>query len=335
MFVADRDGLLAAEAVGWADIEARKPLMPGSFFWIASQTKPITAIAIMMLVEEGKLTLDDPIEKHLPDFAALRYIVRKDDTELLLRKPSRPVTVKDLLMHTSGMPFQTLVENPTLDLLPLAAAVRSYAMAPLEFDPGATCLYSNAAFNTAGRLIELLSGQSYESFLDQRLFRPLGMHDTTFWPDAEQASHLAQTYDATQGRLAKIQIGQLHYPLTDASMRFPMPAGGLFSTARDITILYRMMLNDGALDGRRYVSPESVRELTTRHTPQDWERPQSLGFCADGKYFGHSGAVGTNTKVDLATGLILGWLIQQEGGQRDAAKQAFEQAALAAYGKPK
>ena len=345
MFVADRDGLLAAEAVGWADIEARKPMMPGTSFWIASQTKPVTAVAVIMLAEEGKLSLDAPIETYLPEFAGLRYIVHKgdkgdkDDKELLLRKPSRPVTVKDLLMHTSGMPFSTLVEYPSLDLLPLATAVRSYAMAPLEFDPGATCLYSNSAFNTAGRIVEVLSGQSYESFLDQRLFRPLGMHDTSFWPDAEQTGHLAQLYtaDTAQNRLVKTQIGQLHYPLTDTARRFPMPAGGLFSTARDVVIFYRMMLNDGVLDGRRYLSPESVRQMTTRHTPGDWERAQSLGFMADGKYFGHGGACGTNTKVDLASGLILGWLIQQDGtlGQGGTAIETFEKTAIAAYGKAK
>lgn len=337
MFVADRQGMLAVEGVGWADTNARKPMMPGSLFWVASQNKPVTAAAVMMLVDEGKLSLEDPIEKYLPEFAGQMVPVKKEGDEVVLRKPARSITVKDLLTHTSGLPFSTLVEQPSLDLLPLATAVRSYAMCPLEYEPGTSILYSNAGFNTAGRIIEVITGQSYERFLDERLFRPLGMYDTTFWPDAEQVGHLAEAYqvDAKDGRLANIRIDQLYYPLSDRSKRHPFPGGGLFSTASDLAIFYRMMLNGGLLEGRTYLTAASVREMTRRHTPESWERSQGIGFMAEGETFSHGGAHGTHTKAHLPSGLILGWLIQlaaPPGADGVQAREAFEKVAMERFG---
>ena len=334
VFVADKDGMLATGAAGWADVEARRPMTPESLFWAASQTKPITAIAVMMLVEEGKLSVKDPVEKYLPEFAGQMYIAKKDENEILLRKPSRPTTVEDLIIHSSGMAFVTPNEKPTLDLLTLETAVRGYAMYMLDFEPGTDSRYSNAGFNTAGRIVEVVSGQLYEDFLDERLFRPLGMRDTTFRPTEEQVSRLAETYRRDkEGRLNKIRIDQLHYPLTDAKKRFPFPAGGLFSTAHDIAALYRMMVNEGALDGRVYLKPETIREMTRRHTPENWERSQGYGFIADGKNYGHGGAFGTHTQVDRASGLILGWMVQHAAsdGEDGKARLDFEKAALAQF----
>ena len=335
VFVANREAVLAIEAAGWADLEARTPMLPGTSFWVASQTKPITAVAVMMLVEEGRLTLDDAVEKHLPAFAGLKYVAKKSEEEVVLRKPSRPVTVRDLITHQSGMPFCTAVEAPTLDRLPLATSTLSYASTPLEFDPGTDLMYSNAGFNTAGRLIEVLSGQSYESFLDERLFKPLGMCDTTFWPDENQTRHLASAYkvDADENRLRKVEIDQLQYPLKDRVHRHPMPAGGLISTAHDLAIFYRMMLNDGTLDGRVYLKAESVQEMTRCHVRAENGRTQGLGFEADDNGFYHGGAFGSHTTADRRTGLITGWLVQMDGtlGQSASACPAFREAAGAAF----
>jgi len=336
MFVADKGGMLAAEAIGWADLGERKPMTTESVFWVASQAKPITAVAIMMLVDEGKLSVTDPVEKYLPEFAGQMYIAKKEEGETLLRKPAHPITVEEILLHTSGLAFQTLIEKPTLDLFPLSTAVRSYSMTPLEFEPGTSILYSNAGYNTAARIVEVITGRLYEDFLDQRLFDPLGMRDTTFWPDAEQTARLAETYgaDPGDGHLVKLPIEYLDYPLSDRAKRFPFPAGGLFSTARDLATFYRMMLNEGSLDGRSYLSPEAVREMTRRRTPESWDRAQGLGLEADGKSFGHGGAFGTHTGVDLASGLILGWLVQHASfpGNGAEARATFEKAALEKFG---
>ena len=174
------------EAVGWADVAAGMPMREKKLFWIASQSKPITATALMMLVDEGKVKLDDPVEKYLPEFKDQWLAVEQDKDHILLKKPKHPITVRNILSHTSGLPFKSALEQPTLDLLPLRVAVRSYAMTPLQFEPGSKYQYSNAGINTAGRIIEVVSGMPYEEFLDKRLFEPLGMKDTTFWPNEEQ-----------------------------------------------------------------------------------------------------------------------------------------------------
>ena len=153
--VANRDGLLSVESVGFSDVAAGKAMGDGDLFWIASQSKPMTAVAVMMLVDEGKIALDDPVEKHLPEFRGLKVVAESDDAHVLLRRPGRPPTVRDLLSHMSGLAFKSAIEEPTLDGLPLAAAVRSYAMTPLLFQPGTKSQYSNAGINTAGRIIEI------------------------------------------------------------------------------------------------------------------------------------------------------------------------------------
>ncbi|HEX4085013.1 MAG TPA: serine hydrolase domain-containing protein [Chthoniobacteraceae bacterium] len=334
MFVGGKDGILAIEAAGWADIEARRPMAPDSLFWIASQSKPITAIAVMMLVEEGRLNLHDPVEKYLPEFKGLMYTAEKDDAVQILRRPVRPPSVLDLLIHTAGMPFKTLVEEPALDRLPLATAVRSYAMHPLDAEPGAASVYSNTGFNTAGRIVEVIADQPFEQFLAGRIFDPLGMSDTTFWPGIDPLRRLAECYrrSETDDGLVKIQIEQLSYPLDDVEKRFPFPAGGLFSTAADLVKLYRMMLNGGTVDGRTCLKPETVREMIRLHVPESWSRKQALGFVADGNSFSHGGAAGTSTLAHLDSGLILGWLVQCAGAIAEkagaAARVAFEKAAI-------
>ena len=332
MFVANKEGVLAAEAVGWADIEAGRRMTTDTIFWIASQTKPITAVALMMLAEHGKVNVDDPVSKYLPEFASQMYAARRSADEVSLRNPARAPTVKDMLLHTSGLPFRTLLEEPAIDQEPLWARVRSYAMTILEFEPGTKTFYSNAGTNTLGRIIEVLSGQAYEQFLAERLLEPLGMRDTTFWPGDEQMRRLAESYkaDPEDGHFVKIPIEFLHYPLTDTANRFAVPAGGLFSTARDITKFYRMIANGGTLDGRVYLKPETVQEMTLRHTPEDFEKAQGYGFEADKTMYGHGGAYSTRTWVDRESGLILGWLVQHASfhGNGGEARDIFAKAAV-------
>src|SRR5437899_3356960 len=142
--VADNDKVLTCETVGYADVAAKKPMQNDSLFWIASQSKPITATALMMLVDEGKVSVDDPVEKYLPEFKAQMVVAEKDGEHVLLKKPAHPITVKNVLSHTSGLPFSSPIEKPTLDRLPLADRVRSYAMLPLDFEPDSKYQYSNA-----------------------------------------------------------------------------------------------------------------------------------------------------------------------------------------------
>jgi CubicO group peptidase (beta-lactamase class C family) len=333
--VADKDRVLSVDAVGFADVAAGKPLRPDALFWIASQSKPITATALMMLVDEGKVKLDDPVEKYLPEFRHLQLAVYQDKEVQVLKKPHRPVTVRDILSHTSGMPFKSAIEEPTLDMLPLREAVRSYAMTPLQFEPGRKYQYSNAGINTAGRIIEVVGGMPYEEFLDKRLFGPLGMKDTTFWPNEEQLTRLAKSYkpNPDETDLEETTVGQLKYPLNDRT-RQPMPAGGLFSTARDVGRFCQMILNGGKLDGKRYVSESAVAELTTRQTPADLKETYGLGWATGGGSFGHGGAYSTNMIIDPKLGLITVFMVQHAGFPKDGEQThgAFREAAVEAFG---
>lgn len=335
MLVADKEGVLAHVAAGFADRESRQEMQADSVFWIASQSKPITGTALMLLVDEGKLSLDDPVEKFLPEFRGQMFVAEKDDSRQLLKKPRHPITVRNLLTHTSGLPFRSAIEQPTLDAFPLSLRVRSYAMGPLDFDPDTKYLYSNEGINTAGRIIEVLTGKSFAEFCDERLFQPLGMKDTTFWPTPEQAKRVATSYKpGPDGKgLEATTIPQLYYPLTDRDVRFAMPAGGLFSTAHDLARIYRMLLRRGELDGNRYLSDVAVQELTRRQTPVDLKESYGLGFSVSPTTFGHGGAFSTNTFADTQRGQIFVWLVQHacfpgEGGK---SQEAFLKAAKEAY----
>jgi len=190
-----RDGkVLSFEAVGLADIATKKPMERDSVFWIASMTKPMTALGVMMLQEEGKLSLDDPIEKHLPEFKGQLMVKEKSAEQTVLVKPARPVTIKDLLTHTSGLVSASPLDGDALDVLSLKEAVITYALSPLQFEPGSKWSYCNPGINTLGRLIEVASGEEYADFMEKRIFKPLGMRHTTFWPDKKELSRLATSY---------------------------------------------------------------------------------------------------------------------------------------------
>jgi CubicO group peptidase (beta-lactamase class C family) len=288
-----------------------------------------------MLVDEGKIALDDPVEKYLPEFRGQMVVAEKDAAHALLRKPIHPITIREVLCHTSGLPFKSAVEEPTLDGLPLAAAVRSYALTPLQSEPGTKYQYSNAGINTAARVLEVVARMKYEDFMQQRLFGPLGMKDTTFWPNAQQMARLAKTYRPTKDKagLEEGALAQLLQPLPDREHRFPMPAGGLFATADDTARFCRMLLNGGELDGRRYLSPAAFKELTSRQTAPGIKESYGFGLNVGPDGFGHGGAQATNMEVRTKDGLVLVWMVQHAGFPGDGAKAqgAFRKAALEAY----
>jgi CubicO group peptidase (beta-lactamase class C family) len=338
VLVADKDKVLSVDAVGYADIAANTLMGPEAVFWIASQSKPITAAALMMLVDEGKVKLDDPVEKYLPEFHHMWVIVESSPDHRLLRKPKHAISVRQILSHTSGMPFASVLEHPTLDGLSLREAVHSYAMTPLQSEPGTKYQYSNAGINTAGRIIEVVSGMPYEDFLDKRLFGPLGMKDTTFWPSTEQLKRLAKSYRPNKDGtgLEETKVGQLRYPLNDRK-RQPMPAGGLFSTARDVARFCQMVLNGGILEGKRYLSEAAVREMTSKQTGPGIRDSYGLGWSTGGGHFGHGGAFATNMDIDTGRGLITVFMVQHAGFPKDGGNSlgAFRRAAEQQFGKGK
>lgn len=328
--VADKDRVLSLDAVGFSDISGGKAMKADALFWIASQTKPITATALMMLVDAGKLSLDDPVEKYLPEFHGQWLAVEQDDSHMLLKRPRHRITVRNILSHTSGLPFASAMEQPTLDMLPLSIAARSYAMTPLQFEPDSRYQYSNAGINTAGRLVEVLSGMPYEEFLQKRLFDPLGMKDTCFRPNKSQIARLAKSYKPNGDKtdLEETTISQLTYPLENPT-RQPMPAGGLFSTAADVVRFCRMILNAGTLDGNRYLSETAVKQMTTRQTGEGIPESYGLGWATGDGSYGHGGAMSTNMAIDARRGLITIWMVQHNGFPKDGdqAQAAFRKVA--------
>jgi CubicO group peptidase (beta-lactamase class C family) len=327
--IASQRQVLDVETVGYADIAARKRMHRDTIFWIASMSKPITTAAFMMLVDEGKVNVDEPVEKYLPEFKNQWLQVEQDNDHILLKHPSHPITVKNVLTHTSGMLPTLPNEKPTLDLLPLSNAVRSYAMTPLVFDPGTQYRYANAGINIAGRIIEVLSGMPYETFLQTRLFDPLGMKDTTFWPTEAQVQRLAKSYKANtrERSLEETPVNQLYYPLTDHHIRHPMPAGGLFSTADDLTRFCQMILAGGAFSGKRLLSEAAVKQATSVETGDikiNGNDGMGYGFgwsvlkqpAGDGRSagsFGHGGAYQTAMWIDPPKDRIFILLRHQSG----------------------
>jgi CubicO group peptidase (beta-lactamase class C family) len=329
--VADKDKVISVNAVGFLDVGAKMRMIVDAIFWIASMSKPITAVGLMMLVDEGKVSLDDPVEKYLPEFKQV-MVMGPDKT---LKKPASKITVRQLLTHTSGMNFSTPKEVPTLDVLTLKEGAQSYAETPLHSEPGTKHQYSNAGINTAGRIIEVVSGMPYEDFMDKRLFIPLGMKDTTFWPSEEQVKRLAKAYRPTKDKmnLEEMKIGQLKYPLSDRK-RQPMPAGGLFSTAHDVARFCQMVANNGEFQGKRYLSEAAVQQMKIRQTGDKVKQSWGLGFSLGGEgSFGHGGALSTNMNIDTKTGMITVFLVQHQGfpGNGNQSQTAFRNAAAVVF----
>jgi CubicO group peptidase (beta-lactamase class C family) len=348
--VASQDKVLGVEAVGYSDLSSHTPMKTDDLFWIASMTKSMTCAALMMLVDEGKVRIDDPVEKYLPELHDQWVVAESDKDHTLWKKPLHPITVKNLLTHTSGFVPKSAIERPKVDIVPLRNLIPSFVMAPLHFEPGSKYEYCNAGINTAGRIIEVASGLGYGEFLEQRLFRPLGMTHTTFWPSEEQIKTLAKTYklNAAKTDLEEAPLDPFTYPLTDRS-RQPLPAGGVFSTAADLARFCQMFLGGGAIDGTRVLSEDAVRQMSTVETGDikiNGNDAEGYGFGLvvrkqpspeglDAGSFGHRGAYKTAMWMDPAKHRIFIFLIQSSGSLSgtDGVKMesTFMKAALERY----
>lgn len=320
-----RDGeILLQDAFGLADLTGSRAMQKEDLFWVASMTKPITAAAILMLAEEGRLSLADPVEKHLPAFKDAWLVSERTPERQLLTRPTRPVLIRDLLMHTHGLAEIPIPPANT----PLAAWVDEVGRAPRQFEPGAQWRYGNAGMNTLGRIVEVVSGTSFESFLQTRIFDPLGMRDTTFFPDEAQLRRLAKSYRMIDGRLRETPITLLHGDLASPN-RTVFPGGGLFSTAPDMLRFYQVLLDGGVCGDGRLLSAETAKEMVRAHTG-DFEAGFSAGMgwglgvgvvrhpvgwtavLPVGTY-GHDGAYGTTVMIEPRSRLVMILMIQRAG----------------------
>jgi CubicO group peptidase (beta-lactamase class C family) len=338
--IATADKVIHLEAVGKSDLATGRAMRTSDLFWIASMTKPIVAVCIGILVDERKLTFDDPLEKHLPQFAGLS--VASENGAAAGAK--RAITLRDVLTHTSGLgelsgraPHLTLDETAT-----------RLARLPLRFQPGSRWGYSTAGIDVLGRVVEVASGMPFDRFLQARVLDPLGMKDTSFWISADTKDRWARSYQwvAEESRLRETTISYMYGTEVTDRERAPLGGAGLFSTAEDMARFYQMMLNKGTLNGRRILQPETVAEMTRKQTGALQARPGmpwGLGFVVvedprameanqilSPNSFGHGGAYSTQSWADPVKGLVWVVMFQRNGkgnGDNSDVRIAFQDAA--------
>jgi CubicO group peptidase (beta-lactamase class C family) len=271
--IARRGKLVYLETNGMADTAAGTPVRPDTIFRIYSMSKPITSAALMMLYEEGKFTLKDPVSKYIPEFAGLQ-VLEEDPAGNRMVKPARPMTVQDLLRHTAGLTYgafsKSAVDTMYGEVQPLRAAglddfITRMAKLPLRFHPGTRWHYS-VAVDVQGKLIEVLSGQRFDRFLAERIFAPLGMNDTGFSvPAAKRARFAAMYSPRKEGKGLELAPPEMSRGYLDEGLKFFSGGGGLVSTAPDYLRFCQMMLNGGELDGVRLLGRKTVELMTADH----------------------------------------------------------------------
>jgi CubicO group peptidase (beta-lactamase class C family) len=354
--VAHGSDIVEFDATGMADVEAGHAMQKDTIFQIMSMTKPVTAIGIMMLAEEGKLALRDPVEDYLPEFKDLRVRTTLGPDAVRARVPNHAITIRDLLTHTAGIqdyPGPPTIPNYAQTMsVPLDEVVRQLAKQPLLFQPGTQWSYSSPGIEILGRIIEVCSGEKYLDFITEHILQPLGMKDSFFFPPADKISRIAMVYAQKDGKLVRSPASILGGDPAKHRQGavFPAPGWGLYSTAEDLLHLYRMMLNDGVYEGHRYLSPFSVHLMTEPQTtgiqPVGWMRGSDYGLAWEivtdplgelaghtiGTY-GHGGAFGTQGWIDPNNDLISILLIQRSDEGAASMTNVFLNMAESSVGK--
>jgi CubicO group peptidase (beta-lactamase class C family)/glyoxylase-like metal-dependent hydrolase (beta-lactamase superfamily II) len=341
--VATPDRILHLDATGNASLNPAEKMRTDSIFWIASMSKPILATLLLMLQDEGLLSVDDPVEKYLPEFKGLKTADGK---------PAR-VTIRHLLTHTSGM--GEITADQARNARTLASVIPLYVAKPVRFTPGSKWVYCQSGINTGGRIAEVVTGEPLEKLLQRRLFDPLGMKDTTFYLTEKQLPRLAKSYKRTdKGDLEVTDIRFLNGKAPTSRDRFPAPNGGLFSTASDYARFCQMVLRGGELDGKRYLKPKTVKLMTTIQTADlktgftegngwglGWcvvRKPQGVTAMLSPGTFGHGGAYGTQAWIDPATKRIYILMVQRANfpsSDASEVRRGFQEAASEAFSKSK
>ncbi len=335
--LATKDAVLQIDCVGYADVEKKIPIAPDQMIWIASTSKFFTGTALMMLVDEGKVSLDDPIEKYFPEMANLKVIKYQDDGVMLLKSPQTKPTVRHALSHQIGFPFQTkMMDKFGSDALPLMKEIFEISRTPVNFEPGTDFAYSELGIDIAGGIIEAVTGQKYEDFLQERIFDPLGMTDTTLWPSEEiQAQRWICCYQMADGKLEKCDFSMMRRPYASRETRFPEPGACIFSTANDLLKFFQMHAAGGVYNGKRFISEAAQKEIMKKQTPEG-KNYYGLANMEEG-WLGHPGACGNQCYADPAAGVVRLYIIQSVnnpkygealGAWQKACEEIFKEAGL-------
>ncbi len=356
--VARKGRVAHLQAHGSMDVEGKRAMDTKAVFRIWSMSKPVAGVAILMLLEEGKLRLNDPVSKFIPEFQGMKVAVMQErPAGAPLASPApyytvpatREISIQDLLTHVSGLgsgplslgQIAKLSKQPTDTL---ADYVPRLGSTPLEFQPGSRWTYSpGAAFDTLGRVVEVVSGQSFEKFLKQRVFDPLGMQETSFHPQGELNARIATSYHQTGGTLTRLDVK--HPMLNMYGNEYSSGAGGLYSTIEDYALFAQMLLDGGQLNGKRILSPKTVDLMASVFVPdtvpgrapgrgfglsvQVISDPIVAGQRVSTGSFGWDGAFGTHFWIDRKEKIVGIMMIQTDNSNRQLDRD-FESAVMQA-----
>ena len=331
-----KDGVQETTCVGYSDVAAKRKITMDDVYMQCSQTKGFCGVTIAKLVEDGKITLDDPVSKYLPEFRTLWVKAGETNGVRTLKKAKNVLTVRMVLNHTGGFPFEICAKQGNIrgggwsGGAPLRQTAAIAAACPIMFEPGTKASYSNTGIDIGAAVVEVVTGMHWEDYLQKTVLDPLEMTNTTFWPTDEQLSHHVEIYKCVEKAPAEYfyEWPMQQRPYNDRTRIFASAGAGLWTTANDQLKFYKMLMNLGVGDnGVRVLKEETVKSILALST-----RPQGLGGYSLGlnapvtdseeAWFGHGGARGTNCSVNWHKKQLKLWAVQLVGKPRpwDAAK---------------
>ena len=322
-----KDGVQEVCCIGYADVAAQRPIKMDNVFMQCSQTKGFCGVTIAKLVEEGQLLLDDPVAKYLPEFRELWIETENKDGVRTLVKAKNTLTVRMVLNHTGGFPFEISAKRNDVrgggwsGGAPLRQVASIAAASPIMFEPGTRELYSNTGIDIGAAIVEVVTGMKWESYLKQEVLDPLGLKSTWFWPTDKQLKKKIELYETKPNAPAQWvkEMGWQQRPYNDTHV-FASAGAGLWTTATDQLKFYKMLMNLGLGDnGVRILEEETVKNLLARTTRPETMGGYSLGLWApvhdnEDAWFGHGGAWGTDCAINWHKKQIKLWIVQSAGG---------------------
>lgn len=334
-----KNGIQETTCVGYADVAAKRPITMNDVYMQCSQTKGFCGVTIAMLIEEGKISLDDPVSKYLPEFRELWVLKSNQDGVKTLVKAKNTLTIRMVMNHTGGFPFEICAKQGNIKGggwsggAPIRQTAAIAAASPLLFEPGTKMKYSNTGIDIGAAIVEVVTGQRWEDFLKERVLIPLGMNSSSFRPTDRQLETQVEMYDCVKDAPAKYrrQNNMQQRPYNGPNV-FASAGAGLWTTANDQLKFYKMLMNLGVGDnGARILKEETVRELLAKSTRPKGMGGYSLGLTApeedqENSWFGHGGAWGTNCMVNWHRKELKLWVVQLCGQPRpwDKARAAAE-----------
>lgn len=323
------NGIQETCCIGYADPRTKRPITMDDAFMQCSQTKGFCGVTIAKLVEEGKISLDDPVSKYLPEFSTLWVLDGKTDSTMTLHKAKNVLTVRMCLNHTGGFPFECSAKRKDVrgggwsGGAPIRQVASIAAESPVMFEPGTKALYSNTGIDIGAAVVETVTGMKWEKYLKETVLDPLGMKDTWFWPTDKQIENKIELFNIKEGQPSEwLEENPWEQRPYNDSHVFASAGAGLWSTANDQLKFYKMLMNLGVGDnGVRILKEETVKSILAVSTRPAGLGDYSLGLTApvednENAWFGHGGAWGTNCVVNWHKKQLKLWVVQASSGKR-------------------